>query len=109
MKNENTPAEGKDSEQLEAESALRGAACCACSFWELYGGAEPEENTPSSEDERWGRCNKGVGIVSQYPEPDMCIGDGRPEDGTGSGRTGPYFGCVHFLHNSQADRPQGSV
>lgn len=27
MKDENTPAEGKDSAQLEAESALRGAAC----------------------------------------------------------------------------------
>jgi len=27
MQNENTPTEGKDSAQLEAESALRGAAC----------------------------------------------------------------------------------
>lgn len=32
MKNENTPAEGKDSAQTEIESALRGAACSASEF-----------------------------------------------------------------------------
>jgi hypothetical protein len=32
MQNKNMPAEGKDSAKLEAESALRGAACCASSI-----------------------------------------------------------------------------
>jgi len=31
MQNENTPTEGQNSTKLEAESALRGAACCASS------------------------------------------------------------------------------
>ena len=32
MQNENTPAEGQNSDKLEAESALRDAACCASSI-----------------------------------------------------------------------------
>jgi hypothetical protein len=34
MQNENTPTEGRNSDKLQAESALRGAACCASSLLE---------------------------------------------------------------------------
>lgn len=32
MQNKNTPTEGQNSTKLEAESALRGAACCVSDF-----------------------------------------------------------------------------
>jgi hypothetical protein len=37
MQNKSTPAEGKDSAQLESESALRGAACSPLDFAVLAG------------------------------------------------------------------------
>lgn len=43
MKNNNTPAEGKDSAQTESESALRGAACCASFLCKKCGNQFNEE------------------------------------------------------------------
>lgn len=51
----------------------------------------------------FGVCKKGIGSVAQWPDADGCVGDGRQEDGSGDGLTGPNFGCIHFLPNDQAE------
>ena len=66
--------------------------CKNCNFWTLHGGHDKTEDLSFL----WGSCDRGIGAISQYPEKDGCIGDGRTEDGTGDGRTGPDFGCIHF-------------
>jgi hypothetical protein len=65
--------------------------CRDCIWWE---GPIYVNNMPGVSD--YGRCKAGVGKVDEFPEIDGCIGDGRPEDGSGDGRTGPNFGCVNF-------------
>lgn len=59
--------------------------CKTCKWW------KPQTERGHS----FGVCDKGIGAVGQYPGEDDCCGDGRPEEGTGEGRTGPEFGCCH--------------
>lgn len=65
--------------------------CGTCKYWK-EALKDDRGNPPPS---RFGVCEKEIGAVGSYPDIDGCIGDGRPEDGTGDGRTGPNFGCVH--------------
>lgn len=44
---------------------------------------------------RFGVCAKNIGQVASFPTESGCVGDGRDEDGSGEGRTGPKFGCLH--------------
>jgi len=70
--------------------------CKKCKHWAE---AKVDDNQKPLVGKRFGVCGMGVGGVSHYPDLDGCIGDGRPEDGTGKGRTGPDFGCVHWTMN----------
>lgn len=77
-------------EMQQGDSVLIGR-CRNCEHRE-----RSEEKLRSGAVVVFGYCKKRVGEVGEFPDEDGCIGDGRPEDGTGEGRTGPMFGCVHF-------------
>ena len=71
---------------------INTSTCSNCANWEK----QEELGDLDRKTHYFGVCKKGVGAVAQHPDEDGCVGDGRVEDGTGDGRTGANFGCIHF-------------
>jgi hypothetical protein len=70
--------------------------CDTCQFWELPLKEWPARfGNPSIPIGSYGKCLKGIGSCGQFPPIDGCYADSRVDDGSGYGRTGPKFGCIH--------------
>lgn len=74
------------------------STCDTCRHWTKQVPTEQEVEflKYTNQNQEFGVCEKGIGGVANYPDIAGCVGDGRVEDGTGNGITGPKFGCIHW-------------
>lgn len=77
-------------EMQQGDSVLIGR-CKNCDHWKRR-----EHKRHDGTVSVFGYCNNGVGGIEGFAGEDFCVCDGRSEEFSGEGMTGPMFGCVHF-------------